>query len=66
MSRFENLGIIKNERAYNQELLTLFESKISHMKSQKEWSKKELVDLFFKMIPNFGHEEIGKYLDSKM
>ncbi|MDC0410293.1 UDP-N-acetylglucosamine 4,6-dehydratase [Gammaproteobacteria bacterium] len=66
MSRFENLGIIKNERAYNQELLTLFESKVSHMKSQKEWSKKELVDLFFKMIPNFGHEEIGKYLDSKM
>ena len=24
------------------------------------------VDLFFKMIPDFGHKETGKYLDAKM
>ncbi|ARC18474.1 UDP-N-acetylglucosamine 4,6-dehydratase [Vibrio parahaemolyticus] len=66
MSRFENLGIIKNEPLYEQELLTLFENSISEMKGEQAWSKEEIVKLFFTMIPDFGHKETGKYLDSKM
>lgn len=66
MSRFENLGIIKNEPIYDQELLTLFESSISKMKVEEAWTKEEIVKLFFTMIPDFGHKETGKYLDSKM
>lgn len=66
MARFENLGIIKNEPYYQPELLSLFETQISHMKEKKEWNKEQIVDLFFKMIPDFGHKETGKYLDSKM
>ncbi|EHY8971139.1 UDP-N-acetylglucosamine 4,6-dehydratase [Vibrio parahaemolyticus] len=65
-SRFENLGIIKNEPLYEQELLTLFENSISEMKGEQAWSKEEIVKLFFTMIPDFGHKETGKYLDSKM
>lgn len=66
MERFENLGIIKNEPLYQQQLLELFEQKIAQMKSDREWSKEEIVKLFFTMIPDFGHKETGKYLDSKM
>lgn len=66
MSRFENLGIIKNEPLYEQELLTLFESSISEMKGERAWTKDQIVKLFFTMIPDFGHKETGKYLDSKM
>ena len=66
MSRFENLGIIKNEPLYEQELLTIFENNISQMKKDKGWTKEQIVDLFFEMIPDFGHKETGKYLDSKM
>lgn len=66
MSRFENLGIIKNEPLYEQELLTLFENSISEMKDDRAWTKEQIVKLFFTMIPNFGHKETGKYLDSKM
>ncbi|CAM4089645.1 UDP-N-acetylglucosamine 4,6-dehydratase [Vibrio neonatus] len=66
MSRFENLGIIKNDPLYEQELLTLFENSIATMKKNKAWSKEQIVDLFFTMIPDFGHKETGKYLDSKM
>lgn len=66
MSRFENLGIIKNEPIYEQELLTLFENSISEMKGEQAWTKEEIVKLFFTMIPDFGHKETGKYLDSKM
>lgn len=66
MERFENLGIIKNMPEYDAELLALFEDTISQFKQQKSWSKSQIVDLFFKMLPDFGHKETGKYLDSKM
>lgn len=66
MSRFENLGIIKNDPLYEQEFLTLFENSISEMKGERAWTKEQIVELFFTMIPDFGHKETGKYLDSKM
>ncbi|RDL44012.1 UDP-N-acetylglucosamine 4,6-dehydratase [Marinomonas piezotolerans] len=66
MSRFENLGVIKNTPEYDQALLSLFESSILEMKAARSWSKEQLVELFFKMIPGFGHKETGKYLDGKM
>lgn len=66
MDRFENLGVIKNEALYQPELLALFEKCICEMKDKRAWSKEEIVELFFKMIPDFGHKETGKYLDSKM
>ncbi len=66
MSRFENLGIIKNDPLYEQALLTLFENSIAEMKDERAWTKEQLVNLFFTMIPDFGHKETGKYLDSKM
>ncbi|EGQ8591875.1 NAD-dependent epimerase/dehydratase family protein [Vibrio cholerae] len=66
MTRFENLGIIKNDPLYQPELLSLFETQIGQMKAAREWTKEQIVDLFFTMIPDFGHKETGKYLDSKM
>ncbi len=66
MDKFENLGVIKNEPNFNNEQLDMFTSEIFKIKGQGDWSKKELVELFFKMIPDFGHKETGKYLDSKM
>lgn len=66
MQRFENLGVIKNELNINEELLKLFESEIQLMKSNLKWDKDRIVDLFHKMIPDFGHKETGKYLDAKM
>jgi FlaA1/EpsC-like NDP-sugar epimerase len=66
MERFVNLGIIKNNESFNEELLQLFESTISSMKDKKNWTKEEIVNLFFKMLPDFGHKETGKYLDGKM
>ncbi|MEZ8470159.1 UDP-N-acetylglucosamine 4,6-dehydratase [Vibrio splendidus] len=66
MSRFTNLGIIKNDPLYEQGLLFLFENSISEMKDERAWTKEQIVKLFFTMIPEFGHKETGKYLDSKM
>lgn len=66
MERFENLGIIKNEADFDEQLLAEFEERIAVMKQDLAWSKEDLVDLFYRMIPDFGHKETGKYLDSKM
>jgi len=66
MDRFENLGVIKNELNIEEDKLNLFETKINELKSARKWNKEEIVELFFKMIPDFGHKETGKYLDSKM
>jgi len=66
LDRFENLGVIKNELNVNEELLKLFESEIQLMKSNLRWDKDQIVELFHKMIPDFGHKETGKYLDAKM
>ena len=66
MNRFENFGIIKNECDFSQEKIGLFSNSINEMKNSKKWNKEQIVDLFFKMIPDFGHKETGKYLDSKM
>lgn len=66
MARFENLGVIKNEPIYQNKLLENFEQTITAMKEKRQWDKREIVDLFFTMVPDFGHKETGKYLDSKM
>lgn len=66
LNRFKNLGIIKNEPDYDKGLIDHFTSSINQMKQRGIWTKQELVDLFFKMIPNFEYVEKGKYLDSKM
>jgi len=66
MDRFIGLGVIKNDADFNDEYLHDFEQAIGELKRKKEWSKKQIVKLFFKMIPDFAHKETGKYLDGKM
>lgn len=66
MQRFNNLGVIKNEAIFEPTLLSEFETSIQAMRDRRAWDKQSIVDLFFKMIPDFGHKETGKYLDGKM
>lgn len=66
MERFTNLGVIKNELNYNDNLLNHFEARINELKASGHWTKQDIVELFHEMIPDFGHKETGKYLDSKM
>jgi FlaA1/EpsC-like NDP-sugar epimerase len=66
MERFNSLGVIKNNSNSDDKLLDVFEQKISEMKLAKYWTKQQLVELFFTLIPDFIHTEKGRYLDSKM
>ena len=66
MDRFENLGVIKNTPDFDNTELNQFENSIRQLKSNLSWTKKQIVEQFFKIIPNFDYQDKGKYLDGKM
>jgi len=66
MDKFQNLGIIKNIANFDKNLLNSFENRIRELKDNLSWKKEDIVEEFFKLIPDFGHKETGKYLDGKM
>lgn len=66
MTRFHNLGVIKNEPVFDNQALEEFTQFINDRKKIMSWTKEGLVALFCKMIPDFRHKEAGKYLDGKM
>lgn len=66
MSCYESLGVIKNKKNRPTDDIFDFEIAIKKMKAERSWSKNQIVELFYKLIPDFDHKETGKYLDSKM
>ncbi len=66
MTRFENLCVIKNKALYDEKKLNNFERTIIKFKDNLSWTKESIIEQFFIMIPEFGHKEMGKYLDGKM
>ena len=66
MDRFESIGIIKSNSKFNESKLNDFENTINRFKSNRSWTKQQIVDQFFIMIPNFDYKDKGKYLDGKM
>jgi hypothetical protein len=66
ISRFESLGVIRNEADFNDSLLDEFTLSFERLRAQPTWDKSEILDLFFKLLPDFAHIETGKYLDQRM
>ena len=66
VNKYEGIGIVKNDNIKEEKELDCFISKINEIKKSKNWNKKQIVDLFEKMIPGFNHLEKDKNLDNKM
>ena len=66
LQKHHNLGIVKNDPVFDEDKLNVFLNKVGQMRQDGQWNKEEIVDLFHYMIPDFGHVETHKYLDSKM
>ena len=66
MNRFDSIGVIKNPLDYNGKMLDEFVETIQSYKARGHWDRKEIIDLFNQMIPDFNHKDTGKFLDSKM
>jgi FlaA1/EpsC-like NDP-sugar epimerase len=66
MSRFQNIGIIKNEALFDQEKIKYFIKKIDEIRKQGMWARIEIINLFNEMLPEFKHKETNLFLDGKM
>lgn len=66
LSTFTDFGIVKSTLDYNGEKLNKFLDTINIFKETGDYTKAEILLLFQDLLPEFHHEEKGKYLDSKM
>ncbi len=64
--RFADVGVVKNDVAWNREALEHFEQTIERMSGDRRWTKSELVELFERTLNRFDHKETFKYLDDRM
>ena len=66
MLLFLSLGVIRNEPDFDENLLNEFADGAALLRDQSTWDKLQIVDLFFKLLPDFAHKETGKYMDQRM
>ncbi len=66
MNRFDTVGVIKNEAIFDDKALDNFEDNLYSLRRKKSWMKKDILELYFTLLPNFDHKETGKYLDQRM
>jgi FlaA1/EpsC-like NDP-sugar epimerase len=66
LNRFETLGIVKNDLNFDIDSLNSFEKKYNKWRKEGSWTKKEIVDAFKEIIPEFVYFDKGRYLDQKM
>ncbi len=66
MSRFESVGVIRNQPGFDPGQLDRFMEGMAALRSAKSWNKAQIVEQFFEMLPDFAHMETGKYLDQRM
>ncbi len=66
MERFNSIGVIKNTPKFDEAKLQNFSRNIEDLRAKKAWTKEDILDLYFDLLPEFDHKETGKYLDQKM
>ena len=66
MECFETVGVIKNEPDYDEAKLDDFTKEIEALRKKGTWHKEDIVELYFGLLPEFAHQETGKYLDQRM
>lgn len=66
LSTFHDFGIVKSTLHHDDEKLNIFLKSIQNFKVTGKYTKRDILTLFQDLLPEFQHEEKGKYLDSKM
>ncbi|WIL20365.1 MAG: UDP-N-acetylglucosamine 4,6-dehydratase [Geothrix sp.] len=66
LGRFDSIGIVKNAATADPSHLQAFLREIERLRQSGRWTKQDIVDLFFNLLPEFHHLETGKYLDGRM
>ena len=66
MENYEKIGVIKSDVLFDSELISKFKEGISKLKQDRAWTRADIKNLFFEILPSFRHKETGKFLDGKM
>ncbi len=66
MKRFNGIGIVKHEANFDAALLDAFTDAIDGLLGRGSWTRRDLVELFNRTLPEFQHKETGKFLDARM
>jgi len=66
MERFETIGVIKNQPDFDEDKLDDFMDGIEALRNNGTWTKDDIVKLYFGLLPDFSHNETGRYLDERM
>ncbi|MDC0969279.1 UDP-N-acetylglucosamine 4,6-dehydratase [Alphaproteobacteria bacterium] len=66
LTQFKDIGIVKSLTKVDEEKLDTFLDKIDKMRKAALWERKDIIELFQKILPLFNHKETGKFLDEKM
>ncbi len=66
MERFDTIGVIRNQLEFDETKLDEFIYGIEALRANEVWTKDEIVNLYFGLLPDFYHKETGKYLDERM
>jgi len=65
LDKFKDIGVVRFESSPRGKELDCFLRDIERLR-KTGWQKKDILKLFRRLLPNFTHEERGKYLDDKM
>ena len=66
IDRFDTVGVIKNQPDFDEDKLDDFMEGIEALRKKGTWDKDDIVKLYFGLLPEFAHQETGKYLDQRM
>lgn len=64
--RFSAVGVVKNTASCDPEDLRHFLSETRSLLSRGRWTRADILGLFHSVLPQFAHQETGRYLDDKM
>ena len=63
---YEDIGIIKLDYEYDENSLLYFQHEIDTMINKGQWNRKDIINLFCKILPNFDHIEKNLHLDNHL
>lgn len=66
MNRFKSIGVVKSAIDFDTKQLDTFVERISQMRKKLAWSKQDILEQIRLLLPEFQHQEKGRYLDDKM
>lgn len=66
LKRYTSIGVIKNKGIYDNDKLISFLDGLKNVSKKEDWTREDLTNLFYEILPDFNHLETGKYLDGKM